>query len=93
MSAAAFDAHAVLSLRRKATAQQVRAAYRRLALAWHPDRNPDRHAEAVRRFQDIGRAYEMLSNPSATEVESTPEQTFRNFVPGPLFAETQSTNS
>ncbi|KAL1138110.1 hypothetical protein AAG570_009802, partial [Ranatra chinensis] len=37
-------------------------SYRRLALKWHPDKNPDNPEEANRRFKEISEAYEVLSD-------------------------------
>jgi molecular chaperone DnaJ len=56
------DLYAVMGVPRAATEEDIRAAYRRLALRWHPDRNPgDKAAEAA--FRGISRAYETLSDP------------------------------
>ena len=56
------DYYEVLGVSRDADDQQVKAAYRRLALAHHPDRNPeDPHAEE--KFKEAAEAYSVLSDP------------------------------
>ena len=55
------DYYEILSVSRTATAVEIKKAYRSLAMANHPDRNPgDREAEA--RFKEAAEAYEVLSN-------------------------------
>jgi curved DNA-binding protein CbpA len=51
-----------LEVSKNASENQIRKAYRRLALIWHPDRNPHRIEEANERFSRIANAYEVLSN-------------------------------
>ena len=53
------EALKTLGLPRRARADEVRAAYLRLARELHPDRHPD-DSEAVARFQPIASAYELL---------------------------------
>ncbi|XP_050744253.1 dnaJ homolog subfamily C member 21 [Drosophila biarmipes] len=52
-----------LELQRDASDGDIKTAYRKMALRWHPDKNPDRLAEAKERFQLILQAYEVLSDP------------------------------
>ncbi len=56
------DYYAVLEINRSATEVEVRRAYRRLAIKWHPDKNPN-NPEAEENFKNISRAYEVLSDP------------------------------
>src|SRR5260370_6248128 len=56
------DYYDVLSVERTATDQEIKRAYRRLAVQHHPDKNPeDPHAEE--RFKEAAEAYSVLSNP------------------------------
>ncbi|XP_022668719.1 dnaJ homolog subfamily B member 3-like [Varroa destructor] len=55
------DPYATLEVRRAATSDKVKKAYRRLALKWHPDKNPHNLKEAEQRFKEISQAYEILS--------------------------------
>jgi curved DNA-binding protein len=55
------DYYKILGVERKASADDIRKAYRKLALKYHPDRNPgDKAAED--RFKDINEAYQVLSD-------------------------------
>uniref|UniRef100_W8BAC3 DnaJ homolog subfamily C member 21 n=1 Tax=Ceratitis capitata TaxID=7213 RepID=W8BAC3_CERCA len=53
----------VLGIERDATDADIKTAYRKLALRWHPDKNLDALNEAKERFQLIQQAYEVLSDP------------------------------
>src|SRR4030081_3867494 len=55
------DYYEVLGVSRTATAEELKRAYRKLALQFHPDRNPnDPQSEA--RFKEVNEAYEILSD-------------------------------
>ncbi|XP_064457019.1 dnaJ homolog subfamily B member 6-B-like [Ornithodoros turicata] len=58
------DYYSVLEVDRNATPEDIRKAYRRLALKWHPDKNPNNKEEAESRFKSISEAYEVLSDES-----------------------------
>ena len=54
------DYYEILSLEKTADAEEIKRAYRRLAMKYHPDRNPgDTEAEAT--FKEAAEAYEVLS--------------------------------
>lgn len=56
------DYYSALELSRTATTSEVKQAYRRLALKWHPDKNLERKEEAEKKFKEINEAYEVLSD-------------------------------
>ncbi len=56
------DYYSILGLNKNASDSDIKKAYRRLALKYHPDRNPD-DKEAENRFKEVNEAYEVLSDP------------------------------
>ena len=63
MPVAKRDYYEVLGIERGASADDIKQAFRRLAMKHHPDRNPDNKKEAEERFKEISEAYEVLSDP------------------------------
>lgn len=55
------DYYEVLGVEKQASDSDIKSAYRKLALKWHPDKNKE--PEAEKKFKEINEAYEVLSNP------------------------------
>eukprot|EP00568_Trieres_chinensis_P008802 CAMPEP_0183309112 /NCGR_PEP_ID=MMETSP0160_2-20130417/23936_1 /TAXON_ID=2839 ORGANISM="Odontella Sinensis, Strain Grunow 1884" /NCGR_SAMPLE_ID=MMETSP0160_2 /ASSEMBLY_ACC=CAM_ASM_000250 /LENGTH=95 /DNA_ID=CAMNT_0025473073 /DNA_START=90 /DNA_END=374 /DNA_ORIENTATION=+ len=55
------DYYEILGCPRNADESALKKAYRKLAVKWHPDKNPD-NAEATKNFQKISEAYATLSD-------------------------------
>ena len=63
MSSEKKDYYEVLGVEKDATEEQIRKAYKKLAIKWHPDKNPDNRKQAEEKFKEIGEAYSVLSDP------------------------------
>ncbi len=48
---------------RTPAADEIKSAYRKAALKWHPDRNPENKTEAEEKFREATEAYSVLSDP------------------------------
>ena len=93
MSNVGSDYYKLLGVSRNANAKTIKDAFRKLALQYHPDRNPSPEAED--RFKKIAEAYAVLSDPkkrsqydgggSIGGVTSSPEDFFRDIDFGDLF--------
>lgn len=57
------DYYEVLGVKKGATDAEIKSAYRKMALKWHPDRNQDKKEEAEGQFKEINEAYQVLSDP------------------------------
>src|SRR5919202_1868515 len=59
MPATKRDYYEVLSVSRNATEEEIKRAYRKLAVKFHPDKNPG-DASAEEKFKELGEAYDVL---------------------------------
>lgn len=55
------DYYKVLQVDKSAKDDDLKKAYRKLAMKWHPDKNPNNKKEAESKFKQISEAYEVLS--------------------------------
>lgn len=63
MAAGKGDYYDILGVDKNATAEEIKKAYRRQAVEWHPDKHKDNKEAAEKRFKEINEAYQILSDP------------------------------
>lgn len=51
------DYYTTLEVSKTATLEEIKKAYKKLAVKWHPDKNPDNKDEATEKFRTIAEAY------------------------------------
>jgi molecular chaperone DnaJ len=56
------DCYEILGVQRTASGDEIKSAYRKAALKWHPDRNPQAKHEAEEKFREATEAYSILSD-------------------------------
>ncbi|XP_016126497.1 dnaJ homolog subfamily B member 6-like isoform X1 [Sinocyclocheilus grahami] len=62
------DYYVILGVQRNSSPDDIKKAYRKLALKWHPDKNPDNKEEAEKKFKQLSEAYEVLSDANKRNV-------------------------
>ncbi|XVF02050.1 hypothetical protein REPUB_Repub04eG0142900 [Reevesia pubescens] len=78
------DYYNILRVDRNASDEDLKKAYRKLAMKWHPDKNPNNKKEAEAKFKQISEAYEVLSDPQKRAVyDQYGEEGLKGAVPPP----------
>jgi molecular chaperone DnaJ len=65
------DFYEVLGVTKAAPIDDIKTAYRKAAMQWHPDRNPENKEEAEVRFRECTEAYSVLSDPQKRQIYDT----------------------
>jgi molecular chaperone DnaJ len=65
------DFYEVLGISKTASVEEIKSAYRKAAMQWHPDRNPDNKEEAEVRFRECTEAYSVLSDSQKRQIYDT----------------------
>ncbi|XP_010447974.1 PREDICTED: dnaJ homolog subfamily B member 13 isoform X2 [Camelina sativa] len=78
------DYYKVLQVDRSASDDDLKKAYRKLAMKWHPDKNPNNKKDAEAKFKQISEAYDVLSDPQKRAVyDQYGEEGLKGNVPPP----------
>ncbi|XVF44144.1 hypothetical protein PTKIN_Ptkin02bG0097300 [Pterospermum kingtungense] len=62
------DYYNILRVNRNATEEDLKKSYKRLAMKWHPDKNPVNKKEAEAKFKQVSEAYDVLSDPQKRQI-------------------------
>jgi molecular chaperone DnaJ len=65
------DYYEILGVAKTASVEEIKSAYRKAALKWHPDRNPEHKEEAELRFRESTEAYSILSDAQKRQIYDT----------------------
>lgn len=61
------DYYEIMGVSRNSSQDEIKKAFRTLAMKWHPDKNPNNREEAEKKFKEITEANDVLSNPEKRE--------------------------
>eukprot|EP00871_Galdieria_phlegrea_P003704 jgi/Galph1/4334/GphlegSOOS_G2995.1 len=62
------DYYTILGVNKNADENELKKAYRKLAIKWHPDKNPNNKELAEKKFKEISEAYQVLSDPEKRKI-------------------------
>lgn len=78
------DYYATLGVSKDADDDQLKKAYRKLAMKWHPDKNPNNRQKAEEQFKLVSEAYDALSDPEKRKIyDQFGEEGLKQGVPPP----------
>lgn len=78
------DYYKILQVDKNAKDDDLKKAYRKLAMKWHPDKNPNNKKDAEAKFKQISEAYEVLSDPQKRAIyDQYGEDGLKGNVPPP----------
>lgn len=63
-----LDYYKILGIQRSASGDEIKKAYRKMAMKFHPDRNQDNTVNSEEKFKEVNEAYECLSDPGKRRV-------------------------
>ena len=81
------EAYILLELKENASDEEIKKAYKKMAVKWHPDKNPDNKDDAESKFKEVAQAYELINKSKYNNCETFRNANFRsgNIDPNDLF--------
>jgi len=77
------DYYSILGVDRSANEDEIKKAYRKLAIKWHPDKNPNNKELSEKKFKEVSEAYEVLSDPEKRKIyDQFGEEGLKGVPPG-----------
>ncbi|XP_047336847.1 protein psi1-like [Impatiens glandulifera] len=89
----AFNYYKLLQVNNTAKDDEIKKAYHKLAMKWHPDKNPNNKKEAEAKFKQISEAYAVLSNSEKRVIYDRHGEGRNNRTPPPKASDNSSENS
>jgi curved DNA-binding protein CbpA len=80
------DYYQILGIERNSSEEEIKSAYRKLALQYHPDKNLGNEEEAEAKFKEMGEAYKILSDPDERKKYDNGEDVSSTFASSSTFS-------